>query len=115
VIEELIDISLSIVQVLFRPRPLHKGGVFDSKTMRSILGHAHFAREVCLTQKTTRSILCCGALDEVFRPRSLAAVHLRVGRGVDIVSYPLVFPLTYLGTLYVRWYLGHGRTGEGPN
>ena len=45
-IEELIDISLSIVQVLFRPRPLNKGDVFDSKTTKTILDHAHFAREV---------------------------------------------------------------------
>ena len=45
-IEELIDISVSIVQVLLRPRPLHKGGVFDSKTTKSILDHTHFTREV---------------------------------------------------------------------
>ena len=31
VIEELIDISSSMVQVVFRPRPLRKGGVLDSR------------------------------------------------------------------------------------
>ena len=35
-IEELIGISLSIVLVLFRPRPLRKGGVFDSKTTKMV-------------------------------------------------------------------------------
>ena len=46
VIEDLIDISSSMVQVVVRPRPFRNGGMFDSKPTKPILDHALFAREV---------------------------------------------------------------------
>ena len=61
VIEEQIDTSSSMVQVVVRPRPLRKGCVFDSKTTRSMLDHAHFAREVCSTRDTSSGI--CGYIE----------------------------------------------------
>ena len=53
-IEELIDISSSIVQVVFRPRPLRKGGVFDSKTMKPISDRTNLFRKVQLRSETVQ-------------------------------------------------------------